>query len=119
MVVLADDDEVVDNHEVAFTLLFLSFVDIEVKELPKREILRHDSTLSKVTKENVGFGLNSPDFFKNVQYSLRVSPESWLQIQVESTEECEFSLILVEDKNCQMDLARIDFETILNESAMS
>ena len=88
LVVMHDDDECPEEMEVAYSLMFLSFVDVHIKELPRREVLLTESTSAKATLDNLGFGLNSPDFLKNLQFSLKIPPESTLQVHVEASVPC-------------------------------
>jgi hypothetical protein len=55
---------------VYFTLTLYSFAEMKFKELEAKPCLKNANIVTKITEENVGFGINSPYFNKNLQFSI-------------------------------------------------
>jgi hypothetical protein len=53
-----------------FTLTLYSFAEMKFKELEKKPCLIEKSLAAAVSEQNVGFGINSPYFNKNLQFSV-------------------------------------------------
>lgn len=69
-------------RHVSYSILFLSFLDIEVSRLPPREVLLTKSLQSSMKVANFGMGINSPNFTNNLHYWLTVPLESDFQVIV-------------------------------------
>lgn len=72
-----------ESKTIGYSILFLSFLDIEVIRLPFREVLLTKSISSPVRVANFGMGINSPNFTSNLHYGLTVPLDSDFQVLVQ------------------------------------
>jgi len=64
-------------------------------------------------------GVNSPNFTRNLHYTLQVPLGSDIQMFAEATGSMDFMLMLLEDPQKNEDLLRVNFETVLGEDNSS
>ena len=110
------------ENETHFSIKFMSFLDINVMEMPFRGIkaqeIRHGVIKFDGFKGGGGGGsLASPYFYRNPQWDIEILREMDLRIQVEGPDDCQIMAILINifnfKKKGDLDIRNIDFKNIL------
>lgn len=104
------------ENETYFSIKFLSFLNIQIVEMPFRGIetqkcfdLRYESNELKN-----GGSLNSPFFYKNPHFSLNINKNVDLRVQIEGPDFCEVMPILIElNKNDIKDIREMPLKNIV------
>ena len=72
-----------------------------------------------MTPVNTGYGINSPYFDKNLQFSITTQVGNDIQVLVNAKKKLVYEICLIPDpKNCQQ-LHKLQLETIINDSQIS
>lgn len=104
------------ENETYFSIKFLSFLNIQIVEMPFRgiETQKCFDLLYESKELKNGGSLNSPYFHKNPHYSLTINKTIDLRIQIEGPDFCEVMPILIEqNKNVIKDIREIPLKNIV------
>ena len=112
LVILKNDDTFEEEGtEVNFSLDIYSFVEVEVKELPKREITKTQKFIDNWHGNKTGGNLMSPNFVYNPQYKLTLNGQRHLQIKLETAVMAPIMICIIENGN---HVSKVPFDYIVS-----
>jgi len=111
LVILLKNDNREDDSETSFSLDFFSFIEVDIKELPKQEIQRQNKITDNWIQNKPGGNLRSFNFVNNPQYKLTVNSLTHIQIKLETMLMTPIMLCLIENGN---HLSKIPYQYVIN-----
>ena len=77
---LKNDEKI--NEDVCCNITLLSFVEMQFDKIKQDSIIKEISLETLVSQENMGFGINSPYFDKNIHFLVETEVDKLLVVAV-------------------------------------
>jgi hypothetical protein len=113
LVILKNEDKDEEESEVFFSLDIFSFIELDVKQIPKREIIEN-KTIKMIDTWNStksGGNFTSQNFVNNPQYKINIPLISHVQIKLETAISTPIMLSIIESGK---HVSNIPYDLIIN-----
>jgi hypothetical protein len=115
LVIIKNEDYIDDQLETTFSLDIYSFIEVNIKEITKREVIKNYKLMDMWCPSiKLGGNILSPNFINNPQYKITLSSTKHLQFKLETLIASSVMIFLIHNNK---HVSQIPFEYIENNKS--